>query len=87
VNLKTVAEAAIKRAIAKGAPEKGQQAIQEQHSYRSRRDKARQEGQCSRRPKACDLMKLIVDANVIISAVLKNGRTRELLLDDGLDQI
>jgi predicted nucleic acid-binding protein len=24
-------------------------------------------------------MKLIVDANVIISAVLKNGRTREIL--------
>lgn len=30
-------------------------------------------------------MKLIIDANVIISAVLKNGRTRELLLDDSLE--
>lgn len=29
-------------------------------------------------------MRLIVDANVIFSALLKNGRTRKLLLDDRL---
>lgn len=29
-------------------------------------------------------MKLIVDANIIISAILKNGRTRKLLLNDEL---
>ncbi len=29
-------------------------------------------------------MKLIVDANIVISAILKNGRTRNLLLNDEL---
>lgn len=30
-------------------------------------------------------MKLVVDANVIFSALLKDGKTRELLLDDRLE--
>ena len=30
-------------------------------------------------------MKLVIDANVFISALLKNGRTRELLLDDSFE--
>ena len=30
-------------------------------------------------------MKLVVDANVFISALLKNGKTRELLLDEGIE--